>query len=58
MNKGGLKMHLFTAKETTALFHEYKVKCDEEIVQEWMDDPYTEHIGGELSENDVWAFSD
>lgn len=51
-------MHLFTAKETTALFHEYKVKCDEEIVQEWMDDPYTEHIGGELSENDVWAFSD
>jgi len=51
-------MSSFTAKEATKFFHSYEVKCDEKQVQEWMDDPYTKNTGSEVTEEDVWEYTD
>gem|GEM_PF-3623865 len=51
-------MRSFTAKEATKFFHSYEVKCDEKLVQEWLDSKSTEHIGDQVTEDDVWEFTE
>lgn len=48
----------FTAKEATKFFHSYELKCDENVVQEWMNKKGTSQIGSQVSEDDVWEFTE
>lgn len=45
-------------KEALTLFHSYQVDCDEELVQEWLNDNHTKKIQGSVTEEHVWAFNE
>lgn len=51
-------MHSFTAQEANKFFQSYEVKCDEEVAQEWLDTKNPEDIGTEVTEDDVWKFTE
>ncbi|GGK09462.1 hypothetical protein GCM10007063_34930 [Lentibacillus kapialis] len=51
-------MRSFTAKEATKFFHSYELKCNENLVQEWMNRKSTKHIGSQVTEDDVWEFTE
>lgn len=59
MNKKGMDtMPPFTAKEATAFFRTY-MKCDEKLVQEWLEDKHTIHIGSPIvTEDNLYQFND
>lgn len=51
-------MRSFTAKEATKFFHSYELKCNENLVQEWMNKKSIKHIGSQVTEDDVWEFTE
>ncbi|MFD1852251.1 hypothetical protein [Oceanobacillus bengalensis] len=51
-------MSSFTAKEATKYFRSYEVKCDEALVQEWLNNTNTRQINALVTEKHVWEFTD
>src|SRR5690625_1511421 len=51
-------MSSFTAREATTFFRSHEVKCDEKLVQEWMKDRHTKHKTREVTEGDLYHFTD
>jgi len=56
--RGDQNMGSFTAREATEFFRSYEVKCDEELVQEWLNHTSNEQISAPVTEEHVWAFTD
>lgn len=51
-------MNLFTAKEAMKFFQSYEVKCDEKMVEEWMNSlPVRPDPGATVSEDDLYDFN-
>lgn len=51
-------MASFTAKEATQFFRTYELKCDEELVQEWLNQTNNKYHNTSVTEELVWAFTD
>ncbi|MBU9711143.1 hypothetical protein [Evansella tamaricis] len=50
-------MNLFTTKEVTKFFQSYDVKCDEKLVEEWMNSlPARKNPSATVSEGDLYQF--
>lgn len=49
-------MGQFSVSEATKFFRTYGLKCNEELVQEWLDN--TESISSQVCEDDFYHFND
>ena len=58
--KGIVNMMDIVLKETVKLFRSYEIKCEEELIKEWLETRNTIHsfTKNQISEDHVWAFEE